>query len=258
MNEEGEYWGVTCPHCGAQSELPTSWANRRIKCKACSRTFQFEIPTSGTPQPVEDAADGGMASDQSTPAPPLFDHAAHRLRRTWKNAVRRQFVPSTSFLDIFDLTFRKYITPWVVRVTWAFALYVAIAYLAVVGLIAASAAFAPDVKQTVKPAQELAKQIGGGKEESALPAQLPLKAARKPDQRARPEVVTPSIEFAFPEYLQESVFAKIASALIYYVQIIAVIIGLLWVRVALEGVIVLFNISLTLNSIDEAVHRTNS
>jgi Domain of unknown function (DUF4282) len=241
MVESSGSWSVTCPHCGAQSELPSAWIGRNVKCKACSHSFKVEIPSQdedhALPPDFQEApsteSDAATQLDQIVPA---IDHARHRIKRTWNRAVRRQFTPSTSFWDIFDFSFKKYITPWVVRVTWAGALYMAIAYLAMIGLYTFSYAMAPEMESAVQPIQQ--------------PGVQP--APNFP--RAKAPGANPGIEFKLPLGVQESLTTKVTYLLLFSVQLFGILIGLLWVRVALEGIIVLFNISMTLNSIDEAVN----
>jgi hypothetical protein len=65
---------------------------------------------------------------QTQTAPPVSRPAtsAAPARRA---TSRTRLQPATSFLDIFDWKFEKYLTPWVIRATWIICLILAAAML---------------------------------------------------------------------------------------------------------------------------------
>ncbi|MEX0641158.1 MAG: DUF4282 domain-containing protein [Pirellulales bacterium] len=144
---------------------------------------------------------------------PAITTSTHRFR----SAVRHRFRPASSWLDIFDWKFEKYLTPWIVRATWMICVCQAFIWLAVIVLFTLWS-WVPDVESPRHDSQPAARY-------------------------ERPNPVTASA----PEWLT----SRIGSTVAGLTAICVVVIGLLWIRVVLEVAIVLFNIATTVTSIDE-------
>jgi hypothetical protein len=140
--------------------------------------------------------------------------------RTTLRSVRER--PATLF-DLFDLSFNRYVTPLIVKITWVLALVLSGVWLALVIL-----AFGM----------------------SMLP-ELPDAPSSAPRFRPQPhrEFTTP-FDSAF-ENARSQTFLQILRVVAFLTQIVAVSLFLLWMRVALESVIVIFNIAASLRSIDK-------
>jgi hypothetical protein len=149
-------------------------------------------------------------------------------------SVRRPFQDqATSLLDLFDLSFTRYVTPLIVKITWVLALALAAVWLltVIVGLIISSLPEVEVSQRTEQPAPTL------------------------PSRPTRPaEPAQPHWEFGPPRIVERAGDASYDAALkvvIVITQVVAIVLFLLWVRVALEAVIVIFHMAASLRSIDD-------
>jgi hypothetical protein len=144
-----------------------------------------------------------------------------KLGGAYRSAAQRTFQESKSPLDIFDWKFEKYLTPWIVRITWIAVLVITTLWLFFV-MVSFILSFLPDVVASAPP------------------------GSFGPSPRFPP---SPRFEtgLAGNAWLWLTVFRIIAAATTF----VSTIIGLLWIRVLLEGAIVIFHIAKTLASIDE-------
>jgi hypothetical protein len=172
-----------------------------VACPACHG--QFEMQSIGEPTAPPIPPPSAAASE--------FSDLPHLpVRRTY--VERSGFTPAKSIWDIFDFHFERYVTPIIVRVTWAIAVFVAGAW--VFGMTALCI-------YTWLPEQ----QGKGARDE--------IRFQTEP-------------RFTPPKWLEKRVITTIA----YAHAVIAAVLVLLWVRVVLESMIVLFNIAKSLASID--------
>jgi hypothetical protein len=203
-----------CPYCSQQIHNDGSLAGRVITCPRCRSPIH--VPQGHGPPPPPP-----FPSEQRSEEERAFSVIAASARRAFRAGIRRRFRPATSWFDLFDWKFEKYLTPWVVRATWI--AYVIQAFLAVLVIaIFTLWAWLPE----------------------------PKSAARSPrtttNYEDRPTSRSTS-SYQMPDWLT----ARILSTAVALAAICAILIGLLWIRVLLETAIVLFNIAITLNSIDE-------
>jgi hypothetical protein len=131
---------------------------------------------------------------------------------------QKRFKPATSWLDIFDWRFEKYLTPWIVRITWLVCLAVASIWLASI-LFFTLRSWLPERDSSEPPRQVLRPPSQTFEERSSFP----------------------------PMWLT----SRVASTIAGFTGACFVVIVVLWIRVLLETAIVLFNIATTLTSIDE-------
>jgi len=119
-----------------------------------------------------------------------------------------------SWLDLFDWKFKKYLTPWIVRATWIIFLVLVGIWLALqlLGIVLF-------ILSLVAPSTELMEQQGNFGAPQFEPANRDLKG------------------------WATGVFVSAQVVIVGFVLI-------LWVRVVLESIIVLFNIAASLDSID--------
>jgi hypothetical protein len=134
---------------------------------------------------------------------------------------------SASLLDLFDFSFTRYVTPLIVKITWVLALTLSVVWLLIViaGLII-----------------------------TALP-EIEVSEARKseaPQQgRFEYEIKAPPII----ERTGEAGYAVALRIVIAGTQLVTIVLFLLWLRVALEAVIVIFHMAANVKSIDEKTRK---
>jgi hypothetical protein len=154
--------------------------------------------------------------------------------------VRRPFQDeATSLLDLFDLSFTRYVTPLIVKITWVLALL-----LAAVWLVAIIVTLVADLIPKREVAQPVEAQPGRPRIEFRAPD------FGAPD-RGAPDRGAPD----FGDRGESAVSDAALRVILLITQIVAVILFLLWVRVALEAVIVIFHIAASVRSIDEKTPR---
>ena len=147
--------------------------------------------------------------------------AAQAMRLQFESVKRSHFTSPESVLDIFDWKFKKYLTPWILRITWAIVLCVAPLFIAV----------------------QLLQIIG-----IWLPA-VNWSADARPDVDVR--VPQGTSEPLLPWWFQ----VRVAQSVWQISSIAGTAIAMLWIRVLLELAIVLFNIATTLTSIESGINR---
>lgn len=177
--------------------------NRPVGLRTIAEMPAGAICMNITPPPIQEPAPSGPVAPIEWP-------------QIVSTAVKRRFQPSNSWLDVFDWKFEKYLTPWIVRLTWVLALVLA----AISIILTARAVFVGSVSDLL------------------------------PKQRASPPPrIEQKWEFQVPEKVSEPpmVFYRVLG---FVLGVVVTIVGLLWLRVILETVIVLFNIARSLASID--------
>ena len=141
--------------------------------------------------------------------------------RSQIDSVRRSNLASSGNLfDLFDWRFRKYLTPWILRVTWIIVLLVAFLWI-LLQLFWMLTVWLPDMQW----AADAAPQVAG---------RLPRGNIREP---------------LLPLWLGY----RLQGTLWHITAIAGSVIALLWVRVALEIAVVLFNIATTLTAIQTQI-----
>lgn len=138
--------------------------------------------------------------------------------------ARRPFQhQSTSLLDLLDFSFTRYVTPLIVKITWVIALILSAGWLSlvVVGLIV-----------------------------SMLP-EIETPQGTRRSSRPRPEIQFDFQSNELAERAGDASFAVAMRVAIVITQLVGIILFLLWIRVALEAVIVIFHMAANLKSIDD-------
>ncbi len=186
---------IACPGCRAELTIDASMAGRRVQCPSCSH--QFVIPGGERPPQIP------VSGPQIPSAPPFSPPPA-----SYSSVASKRFKQSESIFDIIlDFRFEKYVTPWIVRITWAVVL--------VIGAIVLLLQIGGDISSLLPDSQS----VGSG----------------QPNFNVRS-----SGQLTYRLY-------QIGAVLLRYSSLF---IGLLWIRVALETMIVIFHIAQSLASID--------
>ena len=100
--------GIACPRCQLQMAWIGELAGRHVACPQCQATFVM---------PVRDAPQ--LLPPSPPPTTPI--QSTHTSTASLPSSiVRRRNGPSpaTSIFDFFDWKFEKFVTPWVIRITW--------------------------------------------------------------------------------------------------------------------------------------------
>lgn len=169
----------------------------------------------GTPsaKPTDKSTDAGVEFVSSAASDTAAPAANPRERRKWRQP--------TSVWDLFDFRFEKYLTPWIVRFTWIVALI-----LVTIWLLGYCSVLLIDFS---------ASRSGGVTVESSG-SSTPNVSSASGDGPSRGMIRLRGLIFR---------------AAYIITGVLTAIIVLLWVRVTLETVIVLFNIANTLTAIED-------
>lgn len=130
---------MACPHCGAQFVAPRSAAPRTPPIRTSSPTMP---PAAAQPKPSLPPPSFQPVVAPTPPAP-AFMPIAEDASKTFGRPIREQPV---TLLDVFDLTFARFVTPIIVKIIWVIILILAglwlllITYLLAVSLVATSPA----------------------------------------------------------------------------------------------------------------------
>ncbi|MFO0906599.1 MAG: DUF4282 domain-containing protein [Pirellulales bacterium] len=175
------------------------------------------------PAPAPDYVDSGSSGDLS------FTSGGGSSRRS-SSRLPRGMTPSTSILDIFDFSFKRYVTPLIVKITWILTLVLSLIWIASLSFWFLSG---------------LVGDAGGASSRAAAGL-----------SSSRAVGMAPTMEYETrPVGLSTSTTLLIARVTGYLTFLLGAIIGILWVRAVLEGIIVIFHIAETLVDIRSQVSR---
>lgn len=220
----GSIPGVLCPKCGRSVTNPPELAGQTVACPFCKA--HFVLPPSAS-SPVRPSAEHlrppppPIGTSQPEPTTSSFEG----VRQTYSQAARRTFRESNSWLDVFDWRFEKYLTPWIIRLTWLATLVISalwitgILCLTIISLAPAIPERSTSVTDRERPQRQLEYEI--------RPPKVNMDWSAKP-------------------------IIAIGSGL---TACFGVLIGLLWTRVILECAIVLFNMASSLSTIEDKLRN---
>jgi hypothetical protein len=179
-------------------------------------------PAPAAPLPGPNLAPPSAPEPQATaPASQSLGGHAPVSRSSFQTARQRRFQPATSWMDLFDWKFEKYLTPWIVRATWLICVIGAFLWLAFI---------------SIGTLWSLAPDMSSSRSETQTSSSLDNQRSFEERPSSGP-----------PGWLS----ARLVSAIAGLTGIGFVIVMLLWIRVVLETSIVLFNISATLSAMDQ-------
>jgi hypothetical protein len=141
---------------------------------------------------------------------------------------------SRSFWDLFDFRFEKSLTPWIVRLSWVLILIVGALWIVAI-VVGVLGAVLPDIPDSERYATE-ARLKTYSPAVGSIPGNTPSSGT------------TPSLTSAL----------RVNRWLAVLTGGISVLLGVLWLRVVLESVIVLFNIAATVAQIDRKLNTSGS
>lgn len=208
---------IACPQCRAPIVAVAELAGQTVSCPQCGAPFVMPS-TSAVPQPPP------PPPLPSRPSSPLVSHRQSL-------PYRAGFRPSSSLFDIFDIHFEKYVTPLIAKITWIFTLAIALLWL--IGLL--YDAINTWIPHTEKPSVVLAPSL-------RRPGSL--------DELARDRSATSTEKGS---KLSDRLIRRFWIIFRQVMSVIALFLTVLWIRVALESMIVLFRIAKSLSSIDDKI-----
>ena len=224
-----------CPHCAQAMMVPNHLAGKQVRCPGCNPVLSVPPTTSSLPPapPPEQSS----VSDESLYSE-LSEQKIARAGLGTKSSVshhrgvKRKWQSSSSIWDVFDFQFRRYVTPLIVKITWIVFLAVTAAWLT----------FAVAIFVMALPGNsELSFSSNTG-----FPSDVSVSS---PQYRQGRIAESPGPFWK----LSEAALFKVAMMI---TTVILASIGVLWVRVVLEAIIVIFNIAETLSEIrNETVAR---
>jgi hypothetical protein len=173
---------------------------------------------------------GISAVPQPPPPPPLAFNAASITAAPRQNlAYRVGFQPSSSLFDIFDIHFEKYVTPLIAKITWIFTLVIAFFWF--LGLLF-------DAINTWMPSSE-------------KPPAVVSPSLRRPGNLSDLVRDQSAASAEKRSKLSERLILRFWIIFRQVMAVIALFLTVLWIRVVLESMIVLFRIAKSLASIDD-------
>ncbi|HEV7282373.1 MAG TPA: DUF4282 domain-containing protein [Pirellulaceae bacterium] len=219
---------AVCPRCNVRVDSPNeSTAAASVPAKSAPPLLSESKTTkpSGAAYGWAEEATPLPQPSQGRPSSAPRARPAAAARQAYPRAVARSFEPATGLLDIFDWRFKKYLTPYIVRAAWIFCLFVSALWLGMIGLSTALM-LAPDPPQ---------RSSTFDRSSFESPRYSPPTALQKA--------------------LGSEVLPRIFALVMGVTSAVGVLLTLLFMRVLLESVIVLFNIAATLVSIETEVGR---
>ena len=195
---------IPCPACGLALDFSHAIPGQALACPRCHASFV---------NPGE-----GASSAAAAPAAP----EGRSESRTAQPRTRSEFLEGSSLLHLFDLSFKRFATPSIVRLTWFALLVVAAIWLLFVTVTVASIALSDSPRSQRAP--------------------NPVERAQSPFALRAPEIIRNNT-------------GQVFFSLLMLTQIVLTGLSFLWVRVGLEGAIVLFHIAGSLKSLDEKTPR---
>lgn len=207
---------VTCPQCGKRYARKQTPAAITVSQAEATPNPSPPMVAPITPIHVE------PASVNTSPAFPKV-----RKRRS------RRMQPVTSWVDLFDWKFEKYLTPWIVRATWVVCM--AISALWILTIFLTGLIMLTGIPSGTSNTETASRSFSSN----------PYRTINPPPSVDNSSLATAQ-SFAF------SSLVRLFAAFVFCITSLgAVVIFVLWVRVLLETAIVLFNMATSLASIDE-------
>jgi hypothetical protein len=201
-----------CPACKLPLDIPAAMAGQHVACPRCRATFAAPGPE---PKPFEPPAPPPMP-DYRSPQP-----AAAAELPSASSSVRRE--PPATLWDLFDFSFNRYVTPLIVKITWVLTLVLASIWLLLIAVA-------------------LVMDLMPDSQDSTRMQRSPQFSRRFEPQFNPRSQLSERVDYAW--------WRGLVRVIILVTQLTGAILFVLWMRVVLESVIVVFNMAASLRSID--------
>ncbi len=235
---------VNCPNCGVRLTASDDHVGKPVNCQKCNTKFilskrwtnePLEIVTDSHDSPGRNqfvvplhASSGSSSSISaveqiSTPSTGNSTTPWEAIARQ-EDAARRYavhldgYVEARSMVEFFDFRFRRYLTPWIIRISWPLVMTGAMIWIVIVSYTFVSSLIASG---------DLS--VGPSENPSAV------SAADEPSDREQLFVVSPF-------FMKSGMFLT---------GMITIVLSVLWIRVVFETIILLFSIANTLRVIED-------
>ena len=194
-------------------------AGRKVACPKCGASFV--VPASASGVAVTPAAAAAAPAAPTAPGD-AFSSISSAARGKIVRGAQRRLKRSNSALDLLDWRFEKYLTPWIVRVTWIVVLTLSAIWLLLLTIGLAASMLPQGSGETVT--------------RSSSDSSYTVRSFGTPRSGASAYVIRNTV-----------------AVMTYVTALFGLALFLLWVRVMLESLIVLFNIAESLNTIDSRI-----
>ena len=189
-----------CPGCKVPLDIMPQMAGQQVACPRCRTTFAAPVPQMMAMPPAPPPPAPSYTAAEKTAAPELMPLTS----RT------RPEQPATLW-DIFDLSFSRYVTPLIVKITWVLTLFFTSAWLLIIFTV--------------------------------------LLIDLMPDTPVRSSP-RPSMQFELADKIDYAWWRGLVRLIVLATQITGALLFVLGMRVVLESVMVVFNMAASLRSID--------
>ena len=248
---------VNCPNCGVRLTASDDHVGKPVNCQKCNTKFILSKRWTNEPLEVvadsQDRLESGNKDSHDSPGRNQFtvpidfssatssgvsmlEQSAPLSRATsnsatpWEAIARQEdaarrhavhldgYVEARSLVEFFDFRFRRYLTPWIIRVSWPLVMTGALIWIMVVSYTFVSALIASG-DLSVGPSENL------------------------PAASMAEEVANQKNLFVISPFFMKSG--------LFLTGLITITLGLLWIRVVFETIILLFSIANTLRVIED-------
>lgn len=225
---------IQCPSCRRTVNYEDKHIGKRVRCPKCGSPIRIPAielpPLENSPTPESDAPFFTSIEFRDDPSQHRSDsmHSTQpEFSRSRRPKARERFIerfrPSSNLLNIFDISFKHYVTPIIIRISWIIVLGMAALFLLMQLL-------------------SLFDDIATG---------LAQSDGQRTERSTSVDDESPFSRLGGRESRKESKFTAALSNLFWRaVKVVAVILSVLWSRVTLEMFIVVFNIATTLHRIE--------
>lgn len=215
---------VSCPNCGVRLTASNELVGQPVNCQKCNTKFVLSTRWMNEPIVPGAASDSqpDQRSDEKPPPPRQSDSNWPALEATAVDPTRitirersgswlDNYSEARSVADFFDFRFHRYLTPWIVRISWMIVLLLAVGW----GLLI-SYAYVSSLLDNSGQGAEVSNAFGSADR--------------------------PGNVFGSPFFLKTGVFLT---------GMTAVLLSVLWIRVLFELIILGFSIGNSLRAIRE-------
>ena len=240
---------IRCTSCDAKLKLPVSYSGDTVKCPRCGTPFSTSQaiaaqPTQVVEQPPieQDRAETTANSSDSKPDDPqqpsrLPDHPADPTVTRQANGVAKKL---PAFLDI---NFKRYWTPIIIRFSWFVVVIFAILWIGFLSVAYVGALFGgqnPSMLDSFGISELMGGSLNGKADVASLNKFLDDVSGSDSSGFTKPKTTT-----------YQTIMSFGFGILSFLTLIISLVLTVLFCRVFFETIIMLFDISRTLKSIDE-------
>lgn len=235
---------VKCNHCGANLKLPHGLSGDKAKCPKCRNRLSM-MTASATVQTTTDPPGPSDSDSQATPPMQLLSAdvtSEEGVSSTLATATNDSVDASrmTRLAKMFDFRFKTYLTPWIIRFTWICVLVLSSLWILFTGYLYSTSLVSGSRSGGVSSRSLPSLSSTGGDVDQLLDQ---LESMQGNISNMSGLLGGNSSGGSFTSFLW--------SLLLFVTAMVGLLLTVLWSRVMLETIIVIFDIAGRLKSIDE-------